>query len=127
MLAGPEELLSWILLAILVLFTHPIIDVFTSYGTQLLAPFSRHRFAIDALPIIDPVYSLALIAALVVGTFARRSPGIAVGSAAAALPMCWLLWWVRKKTPAYGLRGQKTLAMRHSQMVFSPQPATGNS
>ncbi|QQP87675.1 metal-dependent hydrolase [Skermanella sp. TT6] len=82
---APEMLRAWIWLAVLVLFTHPIIDLFTSYGTQLLAPISRHRFAIDALPIIDPVYSLALIAALVVGTVAKRRPGAAVGSAAAAL------------------------------------------
>jgi len=83
--AGPEELRAWIWLSILALFTHPIIDIFTSYGTQLLAPFARHRFAIDALPIIDPVYSLALIAALVIGAVARRRLGLAVGSAAAAL------------------------------------------
>jgi len=83
--SSPEQLRAWIWLSIFALFTHPLIDLFTSYGTQLLAPFSRHRFAIDALPIIDPIYSLALIAALVVGTLTRRRPELAVGSAAGAL------------------------------------------
>lgn len=55
---GP--LRAWILLAIVALLTHPLLDLFTSYGTQLLFPFSRHRFALDAVAIIDPVYSLLL-------------------------------------------------------------------
>ncbi|EWY38771.1 metal-dependent hydrolase [Skermanella stibiiresistens SB22] len=81
----PEVLRAWIWLAILALFTHPIIDLFTSYGTQLLAPLSKHRFALDALPIIDPIYSLALITALIIGFAAKRRPALAVNSAAGAL------------------------------------------
>lgn len=123
--AGPEELRAWIWLAILVLFTHPIIDVFTSYGTQLLAPFSRHRFAIDALPIIDPVYSLALIAALVVGTFARRRPGIAVGSAAAALLFIysWTLmgWAINENIRAEARDQLKTAGQPVQNVLAYPQ------
>jgi len=58
-------LVSWCAVWILALFTHPLLDYFTVYGTQLFAPFSQTRFAIHAIPIIDPVYSLILIAALV--------------------------------------------------------------
>ena len=61
------RLRDWIGLAVVALFTHPLLDVFTSYGTQLLAPFSRQRFACDAVGIIDPVYSLTLAAAVAVG------------------------------------------------------------
>ncbi len=81
---APERLRPWIWLAVLVLVTHPVIDLFTSYGTQLLAPFSTHRFAIDALPIIEPIYSLTLVLALLVGAVSRR-PGRAIGAAAVAL------------------------------------------
>jgi inner membrane protein len=80
----PARLRAWIWLAILALLTHPLIDLFTSYGTQLLAPLSDHRFAIDAMPIIEPIYSLSLILALLVGAFSRL-PGRAVAAAAAAL------------------------------------------
>lgn len=76
---------SWTWLTVLVLATHPVIDLFTSYGTQLLAPFSRHRFAIDAMPIIDPVYSLALVVALVIGATAARRETLATTAAGAAL------------------------------------------
>jgi len=60
---------DWIGLAILALFTHPLLDVFTTYGTQLLSPFSRRRFAFDAVGIIDPAYSLLLAAGLAVGAW----------------------------------------------------------
>jgi inner membrane protein len=61
------RLRDWIGLAILALLTHPLLDVFTSYGTQLLAPFSRRRFAFDAVGIIDPVYTVLLAVAVAVG------------------------------------------------------------
>jgi inner membrane protein len=83
--ADRARLRSWIWLAILALFTHPLIDLFTSYGTQLLWPLSNARFAIDAMPIIDPVYSAALLIAVIIGAFARVRPQFASDVAAAAL------------------------------------------
>lgn len=44
--------------------THAVLDTCTSYGTQLLWPFSKHRFAWDCVAIIDPFYSFILIAIL---------------------------------------------------------------
>ncbi len=59
------RLRDWIGLAIAALVTHPLLDVFTSYGTQIAWPFSRARVAFDAVAIIDPIVSLALAACLV--------------------------------------------------------------
>jgi inner membrane protein len=83
--AAREGLRAWIWLSILALLTHPLIDLFTSYGTQLLWPFTNVRFAINAMPIIDPLYSLVLVAALVVGARKRASPRFAQDAAASAL------------------------------------------
>jgi inner membrane protein len=58
-------LVAWCAAWILALVTHPLLDYFTVYGTQLLAPFSQTRFALPAVPIIDPVYTLILVAAIV--------------------------------------------------------------
>ena len=58
---------SWLALAIAALVSHPLLDWCTTYGTQLLAPFSSRRFALDWVAIIDPAYSLMLAAGLVVG------------------------------------------------------------
>ena len=54
----------WALVMAASMLSHPLLDWFTTYGTQLLAPFSRHRFAIDGVGIVDPFYSLTLIAGL---------------------------------------------------------------
>jgi inner membrane protein len=43
------------------LASHVLIDVFTVYGTQLLAPFSRHGFGLNNFFIIDPLYTLPLV------------------------------------------------------------------
>ncbi|MCU0791750.1 MAG: metal-dependent hydrolase [Opitutaceae bacterium] len=45
----------------LIFASHALIDVFTVYGTQLLAPFSRHGFALNNLFIIDPLYTAPLV------------------------------------------------------------------
>ena len=66
---------DWIGLAMLSLVTHPIIDLFTTYGTSLAWPLSDARYAIDALPIIDPVYSLPLLLATFIGLTSWLTPG----------------------------------------------------
>ncbi|HEY5658114.1 MAG TPA: metal-dependent hydrolase [Myxococcota bacterium] len=85
----PELLRSWIGLFVAALFTHPLIDVFTSYGTQLFAPFSDQRYALNAVGIIDPFYSGTLVAALVAGRVLRGRPAAARRVAFAALALSW--------------------------------------
>jgi inner membrane protein len=55
------------LLTFAVLFQNPLLDLCTSYGTQLFWPVTTRRFAIDAVGIIDPVYTLPLLLAVVAG------------------------------------------------------------
>ena len=62
---------AWIALAIVALVTHPLLDGFTPYGTQFLAPFARDRFAWNGVAIVDPFYSV-LLAAGVVAVALRR-------------------------------------------------------
>lgn len=75
---------AWMGLITLALLTHPLIDLVTQYGTQLLAPISDARFAIAAMPIIDPVFTLILLAAVVTGALTRR-PGLSSAAAWAGL------------------------------------------
>jgi inner membrane protein len=58
---------SWIALVVLGMLTHPVLDLCTTYGTQLLHPFSTRRFTLDAVAIVDPAYTLLLVAGLVMG------------------------------------------------------------
>jgi len=56
--------------------SHPLLDVCTTYGTQLLAPFSSMRLALHAVPIIDLFYTsiliLTLLLCLAAGKLSRR-------------------------------------------------------
>ena len=51
----------------LVLMTHPLLDSFTSYGTQLFWPLMPTPTAWSSIFIIDPIYTLPLILAVGLG------------------------------------------------------------
>jgi inner membrane protein len=59
--------------------SHVLLDAATTYGTQLLWPFSRHRAGWDIISIIDPVFTLVLLAGLV-GSMLRKKRAAATGS-----------------------------------------------
>lgn len=63
---------DWVLLFFLALFTHPLLDCFTSYGTQLFAPFSYYRVSIASISVADPVYTVPFIICLLLVSFQRR-------------------------------------------------------
>ena len=83
---------AWVWLFVAVLFTHPLLDVFTCYGTQLLAPFSRERFALNGVGIIDPFYTGLLVAALVAGKLAEEPRATRAALAALALTTSYLFY-----------------------------------
>jgi len=58
----------WIF-SFLSLFTHIVLDTFTSYGTQLLLPFSDRRIGFDSINVVDPVYTIPLIVGLSASLF----------------------------------------------------------
>jgi inner membrane protein len=49
----------WWLATFLALFTHPLLDLMTVYGTQLLQPFTDHPYAVGSVFIIDPLFHAA--------------------------------------------------------------------
>ncbi len=64
----------------LALTTHPILDSFTVYGTQLLWPLqeslSLTPFSIASVFIIDPLYTLPLLIAMIIGLVKGRKLNI---------------------------------------------------
>ena len=68
----------------LVLITHPLLDSFTSYGTQLLWPLSPIPTAWSSIFIIDPLYTVPLCIAVVLGLLyglrdkAAKAPAMAL-------------------------------------------------
>lgn len=65
LLGGPRWFRALLLIGLLVLASHLFLDWATSYGTQLLNPFTRAKFTLDWLFIIDPIFTgLMTLAAL---------------------------------------------------------------
>lgn len=45
----------------LALFTHLVLDAFTTYGTQVFLPFSDARVGLDSINVVDPTYTIPLL------------------------------------------------------------------
>ena len=57
------------------LFTHPILDCFTMYGTQLFAPFTKTRVAWSSIAVADLFYTVPFILCLfIASTYKRTAP-----------------------------------------------------
>jgi len=70
---GLTTLRDWIWLFFLSLFTHPILDCFTPYGTQLFAPFTNYRVALNNIAVVDPIYTIPFLLCLIVMMFFKRN------------------------------------------------------
>ena len=110
----------------LVLTTHILLDAFTTYGTQLFWPLSTPPVNISSIFIIDPVYTLPLLLAVIAGLAVglKRRFGLRVQYAALALSSLYLLSTLAGKQMAHQ-RLDQTLAQAgiQAEAVFiSPTP-----
>ena len=103
--------------------THGLLDACTSYGTQLLWPFSDLRVAWNTISIIDPLFTVPILLLAALGIW-RKSP---------VLARCALLWAVAYLTLGVVQRdraaavGHDVAAMRgHVVERLSAKPTFGN-
>jgi inner membrane protein len=62
---------AWTLLFFLGLFTHTLLDAFTTWGTQLFWPFDL-RVAFNSIFVIDPLYTLPFLICVLIVLFNKR-------------------------------------------------------
>ena len=62
----------WTWLSFLGLVTHPLLDIFTTWGTEFLWPFHPERIALNSVFVIDPAYTLPFLICLLIVLFMRR-------------------------------------------------------
>ncbi len=62
----------WYKLFFWAIFTHPLLDCFTVYGTQLFAPFSNYRVALNSISVADPAYTFPFLICLMVASLMAR-------------------------------------------------------
>ncbi len=77
----------WAALAgILAYASHALLDTATTYGTRLFWPFSRTRAGLDIISIIDPLFTLIVLAGAIAAFAARRR----IVAVTLALAVTWL-------------------------------------
>jgi inner membrane protein len=86
------------------LFTHPLLDWMTVYGTQPLQPFTDFPFAVGSLFIIDPGVTLPLLIGLIAALVLSQHRGLRWNAAGLAVASAYIAWSVL----AQGLATQAT-------------------
>ena len=95
----PDFRARWHVMAFAVLLTHPLLDSFTVYGTQILWPLDKTPVSWSTIFIIDPAYTLPLIVGLLCAMFMQRtkSTGHLVNTVGLVLSTAYLGWSVVAK------------------------------
>ena len=63
---------DWTKLMFWGLFTHPILDIFTTWGTQLFWPLN-YKIAFKNIFVIDPLYTIPFMICVIAAMFYKRS------------------------------------------------------
>ncbi len=63
---------DWTKLMFLGLFTHPILDAFTTWGTQLFWPLD-YKIAINNIFVVDPLYTVPFLVFVIIAMFYKRT------------------------------------------------------
>jgi len=90
---------DWYWLFFWSIFTHPLLDSCTTYGTQLFQPFSDYRVAFNNVSVADPFYTVPFLFCLLVARFLTRGSKARkwVNWAGIVISCSYLLWTVYNK------------------------------
>lgn len=112
----------WLLAFWLALITHPLLDAMTIYGTQLWWPWVTTPVGVGSVFIIDPLYTLPLLAAMVVAYRRPQTAGRALGWAL-TLSSAYLAWGMYAQAQVMRV-ARATLAVEGTsgQMLALPSP-----
>lgn len=114
----------WWLALWLALVTHPLLDAMTVYGTHLLLPFRSQPLGVDSIFIIDPLYTLPLLAGLGVVLARRDWRGLPANQLGLALSGAYLAWSVLAQWHVHTI-AREALAARgtpSARLLVTPTP-----
>jgi inner membrane protein len=115
----------WLLAIFLALITHPLLDAHTAYGTQLLWPFAFTPTSWATMFIIDPLYTLPLLAGVVaISGWASRPAARTVLVAGLILSTAYLGWtWIGKTVVERHARHSLAASgLEYTAMFSTPAP-----
>lgn len=113
----------WLAFTSLILITHPLLDAFTTYGTQLFWPFGL-PVAINSIFIIDPLYTLPLLFAVIWTLWhPHQIKAASIGLGLSTLYLGWTLF----AQQAISQKVESTLAekgLEDAPRLVQPMPLT---
>jgi inner membrane protein len=112
-----------ILLATMGYGTHGLLDACTSYGTQLLWPFSDARIAWNNISIIDPLLTLPLLISLLLSVVLKRKIFNFIGFSYIVLYLFLGLW---QQYQVERLAGSKVIPNGQQVLSISAKPSFAN-
>lgn len=88
---------EWTFLFFWAIFTHPLLDCCTTYGTQFFQPFFDYRVAFNNISVADPAYTLPFLLLVIAASFFTRQRPIrtwlnAAGIAISSAYMLFTFW-----------------------------------
>lgn len=120
-----ESPLRWFWAIQLALVTHPLLDAFTVYGTQLFWPLHTPPVMISSLFIIDPLYTVWLLAGCVVAWFAREKitaqRALLAGMVLSTAYLGWSLL-AKSKVDAHADQALAAMGLRNAPRFSVPMP-----
>jgi inner membrane protein len=110
-----------LLAAIIGYATHGLLDAFTSYGTQLLWPFTNLRVAWDWIPIVDPIYTIPLWIGVIMTARTGNPKAVRTAFLLTSLYICFGGWQHHRAAKAQqdlaAMRGHR---IEHSRVMPAP-------
>jgi len=102
---------------------HGVLDALTNYGTHLFWPFTNRRESWSIISIIDPIFTLTLLAFLIMA-FLKRTRKFAVMGALFAL-VYWGLGYYQREQANKAMR-ELAATRQHTIERFEVKPSLGN-
>lgn len=106
----------WIHLFFWSIITHPMLDIFTSYGTQFFWPFDL-RLTFNSVFVIDPLYTLPFLVCLLIALFLNKESRKrrVINHTGIILSSLYLIW----------CSGVKLVVLNQSEQLFQSAGITG--
>ena len=103
--------------------THALLDACTSYGTMLFWPFSDLRIAWNTISIIDPLFTLPILALVLLAGYRKRPAFARIALAWAFVYMSFGLW---QRNAAIEMGYEIAMKRGHSPLRLEAKPSFAN-
>ena len=103
--------------------THGFLDACTSYGTQLLWPFSDHRFAWNNVSVVDPLFTVPVVLLVVIAVYRSKRLFAWLGLGWVAI---YLSFGMVQSQRAQSMGETLAASRGHVPLLLTAKPGFGN-